>query len=78
VEISYIHIYISNTCMYIYLYTGGAFGGDFVEDEDWAEKIRKDKALKFGGAKVGDGNVGGTKLKELEELQAQVQVYICI
>ena len=53
---------------------GGAFGGDFVEDEDWAEKIKKEKAQKLASTKTA-GQEGGTsaKLKELEDLRVKVQ-----
>lgn len=53
---------------------GGAFGGDFVEDEDWAEKIKKEKAQKLASTKTA-GQEGGTsaKLKELEDLRVRVQ-----
>jgi hypothetical protein len=54
----------------------GAFGGDFVEDEDWAEKIKKEKAQKLAITKNA-GQVGSSaKLKELQDLQSRVQVIV--
>ena len=52
----------------------GAFGSDFVEDEDWAEKVKKEKAQKVALAKNAE-QTGGTsaKLKELEEMQVRVK-----
>ena len=52
----------------------GAFGSDFVEDEDWAEKVKKEKAQKVALAKNAEQS-GGTsaKLKELEEMQVRVK-----
>ena len=56
---------------------GGAFGGDFVEDEDWAEKVKKEKALKLALTKT-SGQIGGTsvKLKELEDMRVRVQAIV--
>ena len=54
----------------------GAFGGDFVEDEDWAEKIKKEKAQKLAITKNA-GQVGSNaKLKDLQELQSRVQIIV--
>lgn len=53
---------------------GVAFGGDFVEDEDWAEKVKKEKAQKLALTKtVGQEGGMSVKLKELEDLRARVQ-----
>ena len=52
----------------------GAFGSDFVEDEDWAEKVKKEKAQKVALTKSTE-QAGGTsaKLKELEEMRVRVK-----
>lgn len=55
----------------------GAFGGDFVEDEDWAEKVKKEKAQKLALSKnPGQAEGNSTKLKELEELQVRVRAIV--
>lgn len=55
----------------------GAFGGDFVEDEDWAEKVKKEKAQKLALSKnAGQADGNSAKLKELEELQVRVQAIV--
>jgi hypothetical protein len=55
----------------------GAFGGDFVEDEDWAEKVKKEKAQKLALSKnAGQAEGNSAKLKELEELQVRVRAIV--
>jgi hypothetical protein len=55
----------------------GAFGGDFVEDEDWAEKVKKEKAQKLALSKsAGQAEGNSAKLKDLEELQVRVRAIV--
>lgn len=52
----------------------GAFGGDFVEDEDWAERVKREKVKKLNEAKAADLGAEMIKLqKEIDESNARVK-----
>lgn len=55
----------------------GQFGADTIEDEDWAEKIKKEKAQKLIESKTkGDSNAITKLQKENDELKMKIDVLI--